>query len=332
MKNAFFFGRGSALPRLAMAATDGGEGGGGQGNGGSGGDGGGGAWTDSLPESIREWDEVKNSDSPDKFWDQMVNMRSRMGSSIRIPSEEAGAEDIAKFHEKLQAKVPGLMATPDFENEEALQDLYTRMGRPAEAKDYIVPEFKDSKGNDIPGLDLSMAEAFKEVAHKSGISQKKYADIVSAITNVNIANYERMIENRQEDKAKLSQEWGAAYEQNSKIVENFIEKSDAPEALVNVIKSGGADRNTMIWLHKMATQTLGKGSEFQGDDSNRGVMTPDEAALKISEIRNNKEHPWHKRNDPGHKAALKLMRELYLLKNPQTGTNAAPGTTFRIGG
>lgn len=329
MKRRFFFGRGSALPRLAHANTNGDTGGGGQGNGS---EGEGGAWHDSLPEDVRGWDEVKNSDDPAKFWDQMTNMRSRMGSSIRIPGEDAGTNDMAAFHEKLTSKVPGLMATPDFENEETLQNLYTKMGRPAEAKDYIVPEFKDSMGKEIPGLDLSLAESFKEIAHKSGISQKKYADIVSAITNTNIANHEAQVAAHQADQDKLANEWGAAHGQNSEIVENFIAKSGAPESVITAMKNGLVGSDTMKWLHQIATQTLGQGADFQNDDSNRGVMTPDEAALKISEIRNNREHPYHKKSDPGHAAAMKLMRSLYLLKNPQTGQNAAPGTTFQIGG
>lgn len=328
-----FFGRGSALPRLAHAAAGDEGGGGGQGNGGSGdGEGGQTAWSNNLPEDVQGWDEVKNSDSPEKFWDQMVNMRSRMGSSIRIPGEDAGTEDMSTFHEKLRTKVPGLMVTPDFEKDDTLQDLYTKMGRPAEAKEYIIPEFKDSMGKEIPGLDLSLAEEFKDMAHKAGLSQAKYADIVSSITKGNIAKYEQLIEAQQADHDKLSQEWGVAHERNSKIVENFIAKSNAPESVTTAMKNGLMDRNTMVWLHQIATQTLGKGADFQGDTSNSGVMTPDEATLKISEIRNNKEHPYHRRSDPGHAAAMQLMRSLYLLKNPKTGTNSAPGSTFQIGG
>lgn len=326
MRNAFFFGRGSALPRLAHSNAGDDGGGGGQGNSG-------GTWADSLPEDVRSWDEVKNSEDPAKFWDQMTNMRSRMGSSIRIPSEEAGDEDRAKFHEKLKAKVPGLMATPDFEKDETLQDLYAKMGRPVDSKGYVTPEFKDSKGQPIQNLDTTMAEALKEVAHKAGLNQAKYAEIVSSITNASISKYEAMLDAQRADHDALATEWGAAHDRNSKIVENFISKSDAPEAVLKAMKTGMMDRSTMVWLHRVASQTLGTGSGFQGDDSNKGVMTPDEAALKISEIRNNPNHAYNKgKSDPGNEAAKKLMRSLYLLKDPKGGTKSAPGTSFQIGG
>jgi len=328
MRNFGFFGRGSALPRLAMSMADGNGGGGGQGNGGGGEP----SWTEALPEAVREWDEVKNSDAPEKFWDQMVNMRSHLGSSIRIPGEDAGKEDIAAFHEKLKNKVPGLMETPDFENDEALQTLYSRMGRPKEAKDYAIPELKDSLGNVIENVDTGWAESFKELAYKAGLSQQKYADIVSAVAASNAAQNAKVLEAQAADKAELEKEWGAAFDRNTKIVETFIMKSDAPDSLKEAMKSGTVGKDIMVWMHNLASQTLGNGSDFQGDDSNKGVMTPEEATIRISEIRNNKEHPYNKKNDPGHAAAMKQMRQLYELKNPTSGKNAAPGTTFGIGG
>ncbi len=290
------------------------------------------SWTDALPNDVREWDEVKNSDKPEKFWDQMVNMRSRMGSSVRIPGEDAGDDDKAAFYAKIKEKVPGLMVTPDFENEEAMSDLYGRMGRPAEAKDYKVPEFKDSKGQDVPGLDLTLAESLKESAFKAGVSQAKFTEMITALVSPTIAKYEDTLAQAQASKAELAAEWGTAFERNSKIVENFLTMTDAPESLMTAMKSGAIGKSAMTWFHKMATQSVGKGADFQEDVSHRGVMTPDEAAIKISEIRNNPKHPYNNKQDPGHKAAMKAVRELYVLKNPKSGTQAAPGTQFPIGG
>jgi hypothetical protein len=62
-------------------------------------------WKTSLPEPVQGWDEVKNSDTPDKFWDQVTNMRSHLGQSIRIPGQDAGDDDWKAFNEKMIAKV-----------------------------------------------------------------------------------------------------------------------------------------------------------------------------------------------------------------------------------
>lgn len=289
-------------------------------------------WSDSLPEDVREWDEVKNSDAPEKFWDQMVNMRSRMGSSIRIPSDDSGEEDRAAFYKKLQDKVPGLMVSPDFDKEETLADMYSKMGRPKEAKDYKAPEFKNSKGEKIEGAGAKLAESFKEAAFKAGLSQKRYEEVLSSLISPAIGENEKAAGLRLADKAKLAETWGAAHERNSTIVANFLAQTDAPKGVTDALTAGTVDSTTMVWLHNMATKSLGKGENFQQDNSASGVMTPDEAAIKISEIRNNKTHPYNNRMDPGNKSAKKFMRELYLLKNPKSGADSAPGTKFDIGG
>lgn len=290
------------------------------------------AWSDGLPNDVKDWDEVKNSDSSEKFWGQMVNMRSRMGQSVRIPGDDAGDDDKAEFYKKIQEKVPGLMVAPDFEKEETLADFYGRSGRPTESKGYKVPEFKDSMGRDIPGLDLTIAETLKESAFKAGVSQKKFTEMVSALVNPTIAKYEENLAAAKKGQEELATEWGTAFDRNSKIVKTFLDLTDAPESLVKAMESGGIGKTAMTWFHKMATQSLNKGSGFQEDISNKAVMTPGEATLRISEIRNNKQHPYNNKQDPGHKAAMKTVRELYLLKNPKTGKNAAPGTDFSVGG
>lgn len=300
--------------------------------GGEGGEGEPASWTESLPEDVRQWDEVKNSDAPEKFWDQMVNMRSRMGSSIRIPSSEAGEDDRAAFYKKLQEKVPGLMPTPDFDKGEHVETLYAKMGRPEKADAYALPEFKDSKGNVLEGAGKDLAESFKEVAFNAGLNQKKYEEVLSAIIKPSLQAREEAQELHMVDKAKLAEEWGAAYDRNSKVVATFIAQSDAPESLTKAIESGSIDSGTMKWLHGLATKTIGKQGSFQADDNNTNVMSPEEASMKISEIRNNKQHPYNNKFDPGNAAAKRYMRELYLLKNPKSGTNRAPGTQFNVGG
>ena len=289
-------------------------------------------WTETLPQDVREWDEVKNSDSPEKFWDQMVNMRSRMGSSIRIPSTDASEEDRKAFYQRLQEKVPGLMPTPDFDKGEGLDDLYARMGRPKEAKEYKAPELVNSKGEKLEGAGKEFIESFKEVAFNAGLSQKKFEEVVSAIMSRSIQADEQARQLHQADMEELSKTWGAAYERNAATVSNFLSQTDAPKAVIDAIKSNSADSATMVWLHNLATKTVGKQGTFQADANQNSTMSPDEAAVRISEIRNNPKHPYNNKFDPGHESAKKFMRELYLLKNPTTGKAAAPGTVFNIGG
>jgi len=69
-------------------------------------------------------------------------------------------------------------------------------------------------------------------------------------------------------------------------------------------------------FHSIAKQLGSPSTEFkQQGDQGLIVMTPDDASIKIDEIRNNKEHPYHDTHSSGHAAAKKKMRSLYLIKN-----------------
>ena len=280
-------------------------------------------WVQTLPEDIRTWEEVQNAETPDDFFNWVKNMRSHIGQSIRIPSQDAGEEDWANFKTKLKEKVPDLMPAPNPEDPESLKELYQRLGMPEKPDEYKIPEIKDSNGNPIENLDMSQAEVFKEVAHKAGLTTKQYEQIVEAITQQNLQVTEQQKELLQQEREKLNSSWGAAFEQNATIVKNFLDKVDAPDSIKQALAQQVLPAETVQWLHSLATKTLGSKQDFLSDNSDNTVMTPQEAKLKISEILNNKKHPYWNKNDPGHESARKYMRELTLLSMPGEGNKPA---------
>lgn len=280
-------------------------------------------WSDILPEGMRAWDEVKNAETVDKFWDQVTDMRSHLGSSIRVPGEGAGEQDWSTFHEKLTKKVPQLIFKPDFKDEEASKKFYGSLGRPDKAEDYTLPTF------DREDVDTKAAELFKLVAHDVGLNQKQYNTIVSVLTKADLLKQDESAGVLKADKLALATAWGDALQQNKGIVDSLAVKTDAPDTLVNALEKGQVDALMMQWLHKVATKIAPESLNL-GEDHSQGKvqMTPQEAGLKIAEIRRNKEHPyWHKM-DPGHQIARKEMRDLYKAKDPDNWSKPAPGSGF----
>jgi len=104
------------------------------------------AWKDTLPEGVKDWGEVRDSKSEDSFWEQMSNMRSMMGQSIRVPTDDASKEDKAAFNQRLMEKVPNLMQKPDADNADVMDAFYNQMGRPEEAAKYDAPELSAPEG------------------------------------------------------------------------------------------------------------------------------------------------------------------------------------------
>ena len=259
-----------------------------------------------LPESIHDWDEVKNSDTPEVFWDRMSNMRKKIGTGLYKPGDDAGKEDVAKFLQKAVDLSNGaLLPRPDADNKEAMQALYSAMGRPEEAGGY---EFTELDGNEI---NPEYKTFISDLGHSLNLTkaQLKGFDEVFRTRELNTAN-DATLKFKDELKA-LNQEWGFAYDQRVHMAKG-VAKTFFPHLGESVEFSAPELRA----FYSISKQFKSGGKEFsdQNNDGNN-FMSPDDASIQISEIRNNTKHPYHDSRDPGFKAAKKKMRELYLIKN-----------------
>lgn len=270
-------------------------------------------WKTSLPEDVQQWDEVKNSETPENFWQQMTDHRAHLGASIRIPGADAGEEDWAAFNGKVLAKVPTLIPKPNPDDSEQMNNLYTAMGRPEEADGYSVPEL-DNQGFD---LDLSEVEAFRSVAHEAGLSNAQFKQIVTAITTRRLESAKETQLTADERVAALKTEWGAAFDVNYETVQNFLRASDAPKSIQSLAASKNLSTDMAKWFLDQHKATAGEGSGGANDTSAQNVLTPGEAQAQMDEIRGNDKHPFYDRSHPGHKDALARMVKLQKLARPK---------------
>ena len=302
-----------------MAEGDDGGGGGGDGD----------VWSKGLPEKVQEWDEVKNSDTSDKFWDQVTNMRQFLGQSIRIPGEEASDADKLAFHDKLQSKVPGLISTPDYKDAEATGKFYNALGRPEKHEEYKMPTI-DDKGVE---LDSKPAEQFMPIAHKHGLTQAQFEGIITDMSGNNVELAVAAGVKQQEGVTLLKNEWGLAYEKNFNRIANVVKNTGAPVALQDAIVTGNIDPESAKWLLGIANSFKGESSNLIDDKSNDNVLTPVQARAEISEIRNNQDHDYWHAERPGNADAKKHMSALYKMLEPsdagQYGSAGVGGVTFQ---
>ena len=235
-----------------------------------------------------------------------TELESYRGSSVRIPSEDAGEEVWQEFDEKLKNKVPNLFRMPEEPNDE----LYSRLGRPGDPADYQFQEI-DGFEDDV----VTQAE-FAKVAHEAGLSNKQ-ANAVREWLATNIveeANQGR--EDYQQKFEQLKSEWGHAYESNLDQAKAAVRmlNDDIPGFSDYLDETGnGNDPMFIRMAHALAT----KFGEKDGIPARpAGVMDPHEARLQAAEMRNNPDHPYNNELDPGHKAAKEKMIRLYKLANP----------------
>ena len=95
---------------------------------------------------------------------------------------------------------------------------------------------------------------------------------------------------------------------------NFAEQANAPSELIEGLKARKIDSETVLWLSSLAQSVSEKQQvSFQGNHSNGSTITPDEAHMKIDEILNNPDHPYHR----GDEGARRRYHDLLRQANPQ---------------
>lgn len=230
-----------------------------------------------------------------------VDTKSALGGSIRIPSENADAAALSEFHAALTAKVPGLVNMPAEGDEEAMNALWTRLGRPVTLEGYKLDGEFDN------------ATELTELGKKLGMTNTQLnafaAHQKAAGTEGNAAALEELNASR----AEVLGEWGAAKDLKHRQIATMMERTGAPEALIEVFNAGNVDGGFMRWAETLVTSLSDETSTFTKDINTPAgaALTPTEANHQISEILSNAGHPYHNALDPSHKAAVKKFVNLH---------------------
>lgn len=242
-------------------------------------------WRASLPEELRHdkvFDSVKDVASLAK---QFKDAQSYMGNSIRIPGEDAGQEAIDAFHQKLMSKT-GLMLKP--ETPEDYAKVFESMGKPSDAKEYALPEGVEGYDN------------IKEMALNANLTNKQFQDLMSQVAQFDAQAMEQQVNAQKESRDALQKEWGAAFDRNQSRALNALEASGAPDNLIELVKAGNVDGESLKWFYALSNKLGGgEGSNATEDKGGNLVMTPAEAQAQLAEVMNNPiymdtAHPRHK--------------------------------------
>ena len=256
-------------------------------------------WKQSLPEYAQGWDEVKNAESFDDFISWADNARSLVGQSVRIPGEDAGPEQWDAFSSKLLEKNANVMVKPRNAEEQAA--ALRALGRPDEAAAYHF---------EVEGFDADpdRLESFKRVAHEANLTEGQFTDFMSAMANLEVNASQSIMEMKSETMTDLRQEWGAAFDQNKESVASLLARTKAPEAFAEAERRGELEGDYYKWLHDLSKRFGGEGSPGAATTGENYVMTPADAKSKISEIRENKDHPFHRGDNDAIEQMINLQR------------------------
>lgn len=256
--------------KYATFQNDGG-GEGGAGGGGDAGAGGGGDtdWRSALPESVREWDEFKSSDTPEAAFERIEHMRTKFGTGLFAPGEDATADDWNAFYGKLSERTNGkVMPRPDADDADAMSALYTSLGRPEDASGY---EFGE-------GTDEATAAAIGKLAHENNLSVAQMKAMDEGMKTLVAEQAAAAEEARTEGLNTLKGEWGAAYDERSKIAEKVR------ATFMKFIPADQMNATTMAALYEVGKSMGGEGAQMLDQGGKDPEPTVLEAKEKIAEI------------------------------------------------
>lgn len=258
---------------------------------------------EALPEELHSIPFLQDTTDLAGFVNTLTHASQYMGNSIRIPSENAGDEDLAAFHEKLQSRVPNLMQV-DVSTPEGQTALFKKLGLPEDAAGY-------GAGDDFKWL--------AEVAQKSNMTKTQFESLVSNLGETNTARTAESKAAQAQAISDLHTEWGLAKPKNMENIKGLAKLTGAPESLLKSIEDGTADVSTIKWMSDLAGK-FEQSANFHVDANNpEGHVTPAEAAIQIQEIVDNPEY-WKQGSAIG--AGLrKKMLELQAMKAPQANSN-----------
>ena len=269
-------------------------------------------WRSGLSDELKDSDMIKEVKSVEDLAKGYVHAQKSIGGMVRIPGEDAGAEQLDAFYSRLET-IPGVTRI----NSEDMAGLYDKLGRPESAEKYeikldIDPEIWDN----------TQVEKFKTVAYELGLNHSQLNKLLE-FEKIRIDEHAEAVQDvRVSSERALRDTWGEAYDSRlagaKAAIAVFADKF--PED-VKALVAGPAGNNPafLAILAEIGGNMQESGHPGLKTVSRYGV-TPEEAQEQINEIKGNLAHAYYNATDPEHPAAVLKVQKLYNSVHPDSET------------
>lgn len=277
---------------------------------------------EALPENYREAVANAGIDSMDKLVQNWADAQSAVGSSIRIPGPDAGAEQVAEFDSRLLEKVPRLVRLPDGESAEEVSRFYGALGRPEAPDGYAYGDLpaldagSDSDKATWTEADKKTREWISNISHKANLTNTQAQVLYSDMIEDARANVATAINQRDTMASKLREDWGQDYDQRmvmaGHVLKVFGGEEGAALAAQELDATGLSNSPAMARiLHTIASNLSEDQIIDTGVTPSSLTKTSEQIRATLNEMRGNKDHPMHHASDPRHGDAMAKIDSLY---------------------
>jgi len=203
------------------------------------------------------------------------------------------------------------MTVPDeFASEDDWKQVFTKLGVPDDFNDYKYAQNKETM------IDPNFAKEMMMKAHENRILPKQAQQLLNWYEEKTLEMH-KLMEKKQADDYhnnvfELKKEWGQGYDRNLALAKAAL-NNFADAKTVEYLKDAGLDGNVqLIKLFANIGRSLNEDT-FKGEAIPVGALTPSEAKQEINRIMGNYDHPYHKKDHPGHKDAIAEVNKYYNL-------------------
>jgi hypothetical protein len=266
-------------------------------------------WQDALPEPLRDAPFIGKAENLDDAIGKLAHAAQYMGQAVKLPPQDASTDDLDAFYDKVK-DVPGMAKLPALDDIEGTAALLAKLGAPAEHTDYKLPELDEYSWDENKG------EALRQYAQKAGLTKAQFNQFALLMAEQDRQAGSEATTALEAMRKELRLDWGDTLEEREGLIRGWMDKSDAPESMRELLDNRELPLESMNWLYSVAKQFKGEVAPVARDGKGSTPdFTVEEARSKIQEILN---HPaYFDAAHPQHQDMVKMMIKLQGLANPE---------------
>lgn len=250
-------------------------------------------WYGDVDESLTGYIQNKGWQSPKDAINSYVNLEKLIGAD----------------------KAGNTVVIPKEGDQEGLNALYDKLGRPAD---------KDSYQLEAPeGSDSDLVDWFKGQAHSIGLNNQQAQTLLNNWQEMAGGMVESQTlqtqQQQEQDLADLKKEWGMQFDANVMSARKAAKQFGIDTEAMNKMENALGTKGLMEFMTKIG-KGLGEHTFEEGNGQGGGFgMTPAAAQAKISELMGNSEftNKYLDASHPGHKHAMEQMTKLQAMAYPE---------------